>query len=41
MPEGFTFPFEFGFVPSTIGEDGDPIDVLILMGLADLCWLSH
>lgn len=31
MPEGFTFPFEFGFIPSTLGEDGDPIDVLILM----------
>jgi len=27
---GFSFPFEFGFVPSTIGGDGDPLDVLVL-----------
>ena len=31
LPAGATFPFDFGFVPSTTGEDGDPIDVLILM----------
>lgn len=31
MPSGVTFPFEFGFIPSTLGEDGDPLDVLILM----------
>ena len=27
---GFTFPFNFGFVPSTLGGDGDPLDVLLL-----------
>lgn len=31
LPEGFIFPFDFGFVPSTLGEDGDPLDVLVLM----------
>jgi inorganic pyrophosphatase len=31
LPEGMSFPFDFGFVPSTLGEDGDPLDVLILM----------
>jgi inorganic pyrophosphatase len=31
LPAGATFPFDFGFIPSTKGEDGDPIDVLILM----------
>jgi inorganic pyrophosphatase len=31
LPEGSTFPFNFGFIPSTRGEDGDPLDVLILM----------
>ena len=31
MPEGMTFPYDFGFVPSTLGEDGDPLDVLVLM----------
>jgi inorganic pyrophosphatase len=25
------FPYDFGFVPSTKGDDGDPIDVLVLM----------
>lgn len=31
MPAGMTFPYDFGFVPSTLGEDGDPIDALVLM----------
>ena len=30
LPLGTTFPFDFGFLPSTIGEDGDPLDVLVL-----------
>jgi len=31
LPEGMIFPFDFGFIPSTLGEDGDPLDVLVLM----------
>ena len=31
LPEGMTFPYDFGFVPSTESDDGDPIDVLLLM----------
>jgi inorganic pyrophosphatase len=31
LPEGAFFPHAFGFVPSTLGEDGDPLDVMILM----------
>jgi inorganic pyrophosphatase len=31
LPEGMAFPHDFGFIPSTQAEDGDPIDVLILM----------
>jgi inorganic pyrophosphatase len=27
---GFAFPFAFGFFPSTRGEDGDPLDVLLV-----------
>ena len=31
LPLGAFFPFDFGFVPGTLGEDGDPLDVLVLM----------
>jgi inorganic pyrophosphatase len=31
LPAGASFPFDFGFIPSTKGEDGDPLDVLVLM----------
>src|SRR6202795_3589971 len=31
LPEGMMFPFDFGFVPSTLGDDGDPLDILVLM----------
>jgi inorganic pyrophosphatase len=26
------FPFDFGFIPSTLGEDGDPVDILAHVG---------
>ena len=31
LPAGMTFPYDFGFVPSTKADDGDPVDVLVLM----------
>ena len=34
LPAGAVFPFDFGFVPSTLGDDGDPLDVLVLMDAA-------
>jgi inorganic pyrophosphatase len=30
LPAGLAFPLEFGFVPSTRAEDGDPIDILVV-----------
>jgi len=31
LPAGMAFPYDFGFVPRTLAEDGDPVDVLVLM----------
>ncbi|WP_018263385.1 inorganic diphosphatase [Methylobacterium sp. WSM2598] len=31
MPEGMSFPYDYGYIPSTIGGDGDPLDMLVLM----------
>lgn len=31
LPAGMEFPYDFGFAPSTLAPDGDPVDVLVLM----------
>ncbi|HEV2149643.1 MAG TPA: inorganic diphosphatase [Longimicrobiaceae bacterium] len=31
LPAGAVFPYDFGFLPGTKGEDGDPLDVLLLL----------
>jgi inorganic pyrophosphatase len=31
LPLGMCFPYDFGFIPGTRGEDGDPLDILVLM----------
>jgi len=30
LPEGMIFPYDFGLIPGTKAEDGDPLDVLVL-----------
>ena len=29
LPAGTAFPLDFGFIPGTLGEDGDPLDALV------------
>jgi inorganic pyrophosphatase len=31
LPAGMSFPYDFGYIPQTEAEDGDPLDVLVLM----------
>jgi len=31
LPVGMVFPFDFGFLPQTHADDGDPLDVLVLL----------
>ena len=30
LPAGMAFPMAFGFIPNTLAEDGDPLDIIIL-----------
>jgi inorganic pyrophosphatase len=31
LPDGMSFPLDFGFVPSTLCDDGDPLDVMVMI----------
>jgi inorganic pyrophosphatase len=34
LPVGLVFPFDWGFVPSTQGPDGDPVDAFVMWDVA-------
>ena len=37
LPQGALFPFDFGSIPGTVADDGDPVDALILMDEPAFC----
>lgn len=42
LPSGMAFPYDFGFIPGTKGEDGDPLDIIIIseFGTFPGCWIE-
>jgi inorganic pyrophosphatase len=30
LAEGLTWPYDYGFIPQTLAEDGDPTDILVI-----------
>ena len=40
LPQGALFPFDFGSIPGTVADDGDPLDALVLMDEPAFCVVS-
>jgi len=36
LPSGMVFPYDFGFIPGTKGDDGDPLDVIAISEFSSL-----
>src|SRR5262249_26353611 len=37
LPLGSSFPYDFGFIPATRAEDGDPVDILVFADEPTFC----
>jgi inorganic pyrophosphatase len=37
LTAGHVFPYNFGFIPNTLGGDGDPVDVLVISDEPAFC----
>lgn len=31
LPKGYHWPYDYGFIPQTLGDDGDPLDVIVML----------
>ncbi len=31
LASGLSWPYDYGFIPQTLGKDGDPLDIIVLM----------
>src|SRR6185369_11814482 len=39
LAAGLSYPYAFGFVPSTLAADGDPLDVMVISNVASFAGL--